>query len=238
MAKRPIFIPSTKAPFFEKQEVDFQWHPGFSLSQKQKSVSSLHQSASESLQVSNTLEVSTKSPTKLGNQLSAFNLPGFTTDKDYSSVREFSLETIFQTSKVFSPNISCKDLIRLEELEIRKEIRKRQKKNLSHFELEDEVWELQPVGAFYNYLYLRSLVQFEEFIDALIQHDSFTDIAFNPETSFNCQAESVSQLVGLIKAGVNTQKVLSSKKNFLKLVYDEESNTSVKSEINDQLELF
>jgi len=219
MAKRPIFISSTKAPFFEKQEIEFQWHPGFSLVQKQKSLVSLHRAAKEVLGEIAFLEVSSKSQNKLGHQLSAFNLSAYTTDSFYNDRGTFSLETVFQTSKVFKTKLRCTDLLGLGELEIRNKIRQRQSHELSHFELEDEKWSLQPTGAFYNYLYIRSLFRHQEFCYSLEKYQGFTDIEFNPTKSFNCQAESVSQFLGMKRSGIDLDDALSSQNNFLKTVY-------------------
>ena len=74
MAKRPIFKVSNKKDLFiEEVEIDFEFHNGLSVSQKQKSIRSLHQSAKD-LGIENVLEISTKSESQLGNMLSAFIL--------------------------------------------------------------------------------------------------------------------------------------------------------------------
>jgi len=219
MAKRPLFLPNLSFPFFRKIEVEFDWHPGFSLVQKQKSLVSLHQEAKVELGDINLLEVSSKSLNKLGHQLSAFNLPAHTTDMFYNNKGPFSLETVFQTSKVFKPNLRCTDLIGLDELEIRNKVRLRQKDELSHFKLEDEKWSLQPTGAFYNYLYIRSLFRHQKLCYSLEKYEGFTDIEFNPTKSFNCQAESVSQFLGMKRSGIDLEDALSSQNKFLKTVY-------------------
>ena len=47
MAKRPIFIVSEDPNFlFIEKEIEFEWFAGLSVSQKQKSINSLHNSAS------------------------------------------------------------------------------------------------------------------------------------------------------------------------------------------------
>ena len=219
MAIRPIFIPTLHSPFFEKRDVSFKWHAGFSLSQKQKSLSSLHQNAKELFNIRELLEISTKSPQQLGNKLSAFNLRAFVKNKSYDSDRQYSLETLFQTSKVFNNNMHCIDLLRMEELDIRKEIREREKRGLSHFAHDGDIWNLEPKGAFYNFLYIRSLLQIPHLFEALEEFDAFSDIAFNPNKSFNCQAESVSIFVGLNRAGISPNKACCSQSNFLNLVY-------------------
>ena len=46
MASRPVFIPAPDGQaLVSTQIVDFQWFAGLSVSQKQKSITSLHQAA-------------------------------------------------------------------------------------------------------------------------------------------------------------------------------------------------
>lgn len=69
------------------------------------------------------------------------------------------------------------------------------------FTFEGARWELSPTTAFYDYLYLRALC--ETFNDdpklsrALEEYRGFTDIAYNPKRSFNCQARSCALFVTL-----------------------------------------
>ena len=98
MAKRPIFITEKVGPtLVREQEVEFVFSNGFSLSQKQKSIESLHDEAYDLLQLEGEiLEVSTKSIQPIGTQLSAFNL-SITTE----SYGEILIEAALQGSKVF-----------------------------------------------------------------------------------------------------------------------------------------
>jgi len=46
MAKRPIFLTSTNPNYlFEEKEINFKFFNGFSITQKAKSILSLHQNA-------------------------------------------------------------------------------------------------------------------------------------------------------------------------------------------------
>jgi selenocysteine lyase/cysteine desulfurase len=74
MASRPVFIVTDAYPYVKEKLIDFEWHKGMAISQKQKSVRSLHEAAKEQLEQLNILEISTKSENILGVQLSAFNL--------------------------------------------------------------------------------------------------------------------------------------------------------------------
>lgn len=108
MAKRPVFIPTTEGPVLVRTEsTDFQWFSGLAVSQKQKSIDSLHASACKMVGINRVLEVSSKSREELGIALSAFNLT-FTTIK-YS--RTTSVECAFQGSKIFEHGGPFLDLI-------------------------------------------------------------------------------------------------------------------------------
>ena len=57
MATRPIFISKTDGDFLVKtQNIDFEWFPGLSVSQKQKSIDSLHLEAKKLEGVEKVLE--------------------------------------------------------------------------------------------------------------------------------------------------------------------------------------
>ena len=119
MANRPIFIPKFEGDFLVKtQNIDFEWFPGLSVSQKQKSIDSLHLEAKKLEGVEKVLETSSKSKNELGVALSAFNLM-------IKSVRgkQVSVECVFQSSKVFEGNIQYLDLLEMSSKEAKKESR-------------------------------------------------------------------------------------------------------------------
>lgn len=75
MAIRPVFLPSCDSrQLFIERDIEFTWHPGFSVQQKQKSIESLHSRAKSELNIESILEISTKSPIDEGVRSSAFNL--------------------------------------------------------------------------------------------------------------------------------------------------------------------
>lgn len=219
MATRPIFVPISKKPFFEKLDVEFEWHPGFSLVQKQKSLESLHRNAKKQYGLGELLEISSKSPVQIGNRLSAFNLKAHTKDENYCSNMDFSLETVFQTSKVFKKNIHCVDLLGNDQREIRKLAKEREPLGLTGFRLEGADWSLKPKGAFYNFIYIKSLLNIPEIREKLIPYEGFTDIEFNQKKSINCQAEAVSMYTGLRKGGIDPARACSGQAEFLRMVY-------------------
>ena len=118
MAKRPIFIVSEDPNFlFIEKEIEFEWFAGLSVSQKQKSINSLHNSASLS-GYDNILEVSTKSEHAIGNKLSAFNLSFPMSDGTL-----IHLESAFQGSKVFENGGPYTDLYSIKPFDVKKDER-------------------------------------------------------------------------------------------------------------------
>ena len=157
MAKRPIFITEKVGPILvREQEVEFVFSNGFSLSQKQKSIESLHEEAYDLLQLEGEiLEVSTKSIQPIGTQLSAFNL-SITTE----SYGEILLEAAFQGSKVFETVGQDTDLYRIGSgSEIKKRMREKADDKLMMFSFDGDDWMLEPKTAFYDWIYLQALKQ-------------------------------------------------------------------------------
>ena len=70
MANRPVYIPKTNSESVgvTTKDVEFEWFPGMSKSQKQKSILSLHE-ASYKLDISPLLEISSKSMVELARRL-------------------------------------------------------------------------------------------------------------------------------------------------------------------------
>lgn len=98
MVKRICFVSKPNDnPIYKEIEVEFNYYNGFAVSQKQKSISSMHESIVRIDKFLKVLEVSTKSTNPVGIALSAFNLKFL----DETSGKEYPLENIFQSSKVF-----------------------------------------------------------------------------------------------------------------------------------------
>jgi hypothetical protein len=196
MAIRPVYIPGLDAgSLVTPVEIEFQWFSGFSLSQKQNSIQSLH-SAAALRRINRILEISSKSPNELGVKLSAFNLHFQLKDG-----RNISVENVFQGSKVFENGGPFLDLLGVSPKEAKSDPRLRSSGKLCGFSLEGVDWSLQPVTAFYNWLYLTALQNFSNLSSALMEFDGFSDIEFNPKRSLNCQAASAALFVALVKRG-------------------------------------
>ena len=214
MADRPVFIPVTRGPTLVTTEyVAFQWFPGMAISQKQKSIDSLHISARKLQGVSRVLEVSSKSREELGVALSAFNLT-FTTVKHQ---RTFSVECAFQGSKVFEHGGPYVDLFEMTSRDAKRDERLRASGRLIGFRFFGTDWSLQPQTAFYDWLYINALKKQPSVTEQLLGYSAFTDIEFNPERSINCQAYSVALYVSLRNRGL-FEEATSSKEAFLGIV--------------------
>ena len=153
MAIRPVFVVDEgKNSLIKEMNIEFEFHNGMAISQKQKSIRSLHEAAKD-VGVENILEVSTKSETELGNRLSAFNLSYFSNQMN----KRISLEAAFQGSKVFEKDGPHTDLYTKEPFEIKKDERIDREKRIIGFEFEGIKWQTEPKTAFYDWIYLKEV---------------------------------------------------------------------------------
>lgn len=196
MAKRPVFIPSSNpSKLVDVEMVDFTYHSGFAVSQKQKSIHSLHHAINEKFGFVDILEISSKSKIELGVQLSAFNLMITTKTKGTT----FSVESAFQSSKVFEGNIQYLDLLEKSSREAKKDPRLKNSGKVIGFNFYNQFWQTTPLTAFYDWLYINALNNKPEYHDKLLKYQAFTDIEFNPKKSINCQAQSVALFCSLYR---------------------------------------
>lgn len=216
MAQRPIFLPQmTGSSLWKEVPIIFGWHPGFSKSQAQKSIQSLHQAAA-ARNIAPILDISSKSPQELGIRLSAFNL------LLKSNVRKaLSVETAYQGSKVFERGGPYTDLYEISSREAKTDDRVRNSGNLTAFNFMDEEWPLEPKTAFYDWLYIRALVDNPDLSEPLLGYSGFSDIAFNPERSLNCQARAAALFVSLTQRNL-LDEALASRDDFIKILLHSE----------------
>jgi hypothetical protein len=209
LAVRPLFIPKlTGQILVEEKDLEFDWYPGFSVSQKQKSIESLHAEANKQ-SISPILEVSTKSKDPIGASYSAFRL-----QVEHSMLGYIPLECAFQGSKVFSQGGPFEDLYEVKPIEAKKDPRLKESGPLEGFQYEGDFWELVPQSAFYDFLYLNSLRNGPSLLANLQRYSAFSDIEFNPKKSINCQARSCALAVSLISRS-DFESTISKKKLFL-----------------------
>jgi len=203
MTTRPVFIPSSKiGEFVESIDIEFTWFPGFDISQKQKSIKSLHEGIISQTKYKNILEISTKSFDEIGKNASAFNLL-LTTKDDIAG----SVESFYQGSKVFQNGGPFIDLYTQSSIKAKKDERLKQNGNLIGFKFKGESWGID--DHFYDWLYLIGLIQNKTLADYLLKFDGFTDIEFNPKKSYNCQAHSAALYLSAISKGINLDDIKS-----------------------------
>lgn len=219
MANRPLFLPAKTGGLVNEVDIDFKWFPGMSVSQKQKSIVSLHAAASELLKIEKILEISTKSNCDIGVRLSAFNL-SFITVK-YK--RCFSVEVAFQASKVFELGGPYQDLLDKTSREAKTDGRLRDSGRLTGFKFFGIEWPLQPKTIFYDWLYINALNKNPDLCEMISEYEGFTDIEFNPNKSINCQARSAAIFVSLQKKGL-LSNALKSKDDFIEIYKTEKFN--------------
>jgi type I restriction enzyme M protein len=193
MAKRLIFKALNDDVGVGVEEIDFEYFQGFSLSQKQKSIISLHENAKRQ-GYDNILEVSTKSPVELGVSLSAFNLSAKTQKKEY----EFTVERAFQASKVFENGGPYLDILKKTSREAKMDERLRQSGKILKFTFFDYTFEINPPTFFYDWLYVNTLLKNNKLVKKLEVYNIFSDIEFNHNRSINCQAYSLALFKSLI----------------------------------------
>jgi len=216
MAERPIFqVVDSGARLVQVHMVMFEWFPGLAVKQAQKSIASLHESARQTLHIDRILEISTKSPDRYGVALSAFNLT-FRTAKHR---RQFSVESAFQSSKVFERGGPYTDLLKSAPRDAKGDPRLRDSGKLKAFRFFQQDWYLEPKTAFYDWLYINALTQHEDLSDYILDYSAFTDIAFNPEHSINCQAYAAALFVALRRRNLLCE-ALASQESFLRVISD------------------
>ena len=188
---RPIFIPNRDSIGVVEQYIEFDWHMGMSAEVRKRSINSLHQEAQKQ-GFNNILEVSSKSEQEIGIQLSAFFL---------RNIKGYPVENLFQSSKVFEKGGPYRDLLTVTPREAKRDECLRNSGNLIRFTFNNKNYPLEPVSLFYDWLYIkvlfseRNLELRERFFGS--KFDSFSDIEFNPEKSFSCQARTLALCVSL-----------------------------------------
>lgn len=224
MATRPIFVSDAKEDsFIYEDNIEFKWHPGMAVSQKQKSIDSLH-TAAEAKGYNPILEISSKSKNPIGVKLSAFNLKLKIVGDIVTTV-----ETAYQGSKVFTEGGPYIDLYYKNSREAKKDERLYKSGNLIGFDLKGIHWDLIPETSFYDWLYINALIQNEDLAEEILKYKAFTDIEYNPEKQVSCQARSAAYFVSLSKLNL-LRDFISSKEDFLQL-YKQRPNK------NDQFKL-
>jgi len=192
--------------------VRFTWVPGMALSQTRKRIESLHSAVNSAQLGTNALEVSTKSTEAVGVALSAFNLRLRGSDGI-----ELSVESAYQGSKVFALGGPFHDLYRMSSIHAKQDGRLHASGAIVGFDYFGQRWSISPRSAFYDWLYVSALARDQSLTKSLERFDCFTDIAFNPNKSFNCQARAVALHMSLRWRG-QLDLALASQTSFLSVL--------------------
>lgn len=230
MAKRPIFRPDPDRypdgyPYAKEIEIEFKWYPGFSVAQAQRSIRSLHEAA-ESQGIAPVLEISGKSEETLGVSLSAFELPLKLPDGNSMSV-----ECAYQGSKVFENGGPYHDLYEVKGREAKTDSRLKNSGNVVAFNFMGKECSIEPQTAFYDWLYMKALSQQESsIVEQLKRFQAYSDIAFNPKRSINCQARAAAVYVALNRRVSGAEDLICDWDSFKGLIGDA---TQQLSTVND-----
>lgn len=197
-AVRPVFIPGPSSERVHAVDVEFEWFPGFAMEQQRRSVAALHDAIKRRGLASAPLEISTRSTEDLGRRLSAFNLK-----VKHPSLGIIPLESAFQSSKVFRNGGPYLDLATKDPKTAKRDARIQHNTTpLISFRFGEEDFPIMPTTVFYDWLYIQALSLVEPgILRHLCERDGFTDIAFNPARSLNCQARSAALFVSLVNEG-------------------------------------
>ena len=171
MAQRPVFRICDAMPYYRAEPVTFQYFGGFAASQQKKCVKSLQDAFRALHPQEKVLEISSRSETELGVQLSAFNLTMRTPDG-----RICTVETAFQAGKVFESGGPYRDLLGKTSREAKKDPRLKESGKLISFCFSGELFPLEPRTCFYNWLYLSALHQHPELTEPLMEYLSLIHI--------------------------------------------------------------
>ena len=215
MAERPVFIVLEAFPFVKTETVEFVYYPGFSMKQMRKSIRSLHDSFVQRCPEYSglVLEISSKSETPPGVRLSAFNLLYTLSDG-----RKRTVESIFQSGKCFENGRQYTELLDMPSAEAKRFEALHTSGGVVRFRLENEWFPAKPLRFFYQWLYVNALHQNPDLADEVMRYRAFTDIAFNPRKSLNCQAGAAA-LYAALRASGNLEEALRSPESFLAVVY-------------------
>ncbi len=214
MANRPIFIPDFNGfPYVQNVDIEFKWHPGFAKAQMQKSILSLHEAA-EKQGIAPILEVSSKSASRLGVSLSAFNLP-----LETKSGQKMSVECAYQGSKVFENGGPYHELYFESSKSAKTDERLQNSGKLIGFNFCGENFPIEPKTAFYDWLYITALYQKKkDLLQQLQSYQGFSDIVFNPSKSLNCQARAAALYISFSKNELMNKQIISDKDYYIDIL--------------------
>ena len=96
------------------------------------------------------------------------------------------------------------------------------------FDFNNIKWQLKPINAFYDWLYINALCQNPELSNKILNYKGFSDIEFNPNKSINCQARAAALFVSLCKHNM-IDSVISNRNTYLDLIQKNENGLKNKT---------
>ena len=112
-----------------------------------------------------------------------------------------TVESVFQASKVFKSAGPFPEFLCMPGREIKRDPRLRNSGPLLRFELGGQTYPISPTTAFYDWVYLNALTQNPKLSGEMMLYSAFSDIAYNPKRSINCQARSAAMYLALHESG-------------------------------------
>ncbi len=193
---RPVFMPRVNSDNLVKTDmVRFERHVGFASRQKKKSINDLHQVIRKKYGFSNVLELSSKS----GNKLSFLVSPLSLQLAHEPEAQTYSVENAFQGSMVFEDAGPFTDLFNVPPRQARKDERLITSGELIGYNYFGMEWSVEPLTAFYDWLYVNALKQNPQLHEEVMQYQAFTDLEFNPKKSIHNPAYALAMFVALNK---------------------------------------
>jgi hypothetical protein len=224
MAQRPVFLSAVEGKSLAREiAIEFKWHPGMATSQKQKSIRSLHEAAETRIKTDKILEISSRSEIQLGRDLSAFSL-----FFDLDTGIRTTVECAYQGSKVFRNGGPYTDLYGMDSRTAKTDERIRGGGALISFSLEGQEWPIEPQTFFYDWIYINALHQQTAMANSILNYEAFTDIEYNPEKSFNCQARAAAKYISMNKRGILLDAL--NDKNLFSSFYRNEKKIAVQQD--------
>lgn len=196
---RPVFMPRVNSDNLVKTDmVRFERHVGFASKQKKKSINDMHQVIRKKYGFNHVLELSSKSGNKLSFLLSPMSLK--ITD-EYDG-KQYSVENTFQASKIFENGGPYLDLLDSPPRQAKKDERLTSSGELIGYNYFGMEWSVEPLTAFYDWLYVNALKQNPQLHEDVMQYQAFTELEFNPKKTIHCAGYALAMFVALNKRGL------------------------------------
>ncbi|MEG0236559.1 DarT1-associated NADAR antitoxin family protein [Cetobacterium sp.] len=237
MAEKKYFIANLEKNIIEEKIINYVFKAGLATVNKQENIKRVHTEIVKREKREDILDISSKSLIPLGVELSAFNLSIITKKK-----KKISVESIFQSSKVFENGNQYIDLLYKTSIEAKKDSRLKNSGKIIGFSYNNINFSNEPQTLFYDWIYINTLCfnikNCNLNIEEILKYSIFTDIEFYHEKSINCQARSAALFILMYKNGILEECLKDSKvfEKYLKLFYGIKDNKI--KEQNENIKLF